>query len=50
MGIFVGALLWLAGARIGGHEEISNRYWGTTTLLRAAEKTRTPVTTNHNAA
>lgn len=27
MGIFVGALLWLAGARMGGHEEISDRYW-----------------------
>lgn len=27
MGIFIGALMWLAGARIGGHEQISDRYW-----------------------
>ncbi|MGL9773015.1 MAG: stress-induced protein YchH [Sodalis sp. (in: enterobacteria)] len=27
MGIFVGALLRLAGARMSGHEEISDRYW-----------------------
>ena len=25
--IFVGAVLWLAGARIGGHEQVSDRYW-----------------------
>ncbi|WP_312949276.1 stress-induced protein YchH [Superficieibacter sp.] len=25
--IFLGAILWLAGARIGGHEQISDRYW-----------------------
>ncbi|EPJ7189784.1 stress-induced protein YchH [Klebsiella pneumoniae] len=22
-----GAVLWLAGARIGGHEQVSDRYW-----------------------
>ncbi|TKI05585.1 stress-induced protein YchH [Martelella alba] len=27
MGIFVGALLWLTGARLGGHERITDRYW-----------------------
>lgn len=26
-GIFIGALLWLAGARIGGHEKVADRYW-----------------------
>ncbi|QCR35924.1 stress-induced protein YchH [Nissabacter sp. SGAir0207] len=25
--IFVGALLWLAGARIGGREQVCDRYW-----------------------
>lgn len=25
--IFIGAVLWLAGARIGGREQISDRYW-----------------------
>ncbi|PVZ83976.1 hypothetical protein C9426_24920 [Serratia sp. S1B] len=25
--IFVGALLWLAGALIGGHEKVADRYW-----------------------
>lgn len=27
MGIFVGALVWLAGARIGGRETVAERYW-----------------------
>jgi hypothetical protein len=27
LSIFVGAVLWLAGARIGGHEQVSDRYW-----------------------
>ena len=27
LSIFVGAVLWLAGARIGGHELVSDRYW-----------------------
>lgn len=27
MSIFVGALLWLVGARIGGHERVADRYW-----------------------
>ena len=27
LGIFVGAVVWLAGARIGGHEHVSDRYW-----------------------
>lgn len=27
MSIFVGALLWLVGARIGGREEVADRYW-----------------------
>lgn len=26
LSIFVGAVLWLAGARIGGHEQVSDRY------------------------
>ncbi|MGV3884365.1 stress-induced protein YchH [Citrobacter portucalensis] len=27
LSIFVGGVLWLAGARVGGHEQISDRYW-----------------------
>lgn len=27
MSIFVGALLWLLGARIGGREQVADRYW-----------------------
>jgi Protein of unknown function (DUF2583) len=27
MSIFIGALLWLVGARIGGREEVADRYW-----------------------
>ncbi|KAA9001911.1 stress-induced protein YchH [Affinibrenneria salicis] len=27
MGIFIGAVLWLAGARIGGRERVADRYW-----------------------
>ena len=27
MSIFVGALLWLVVARIGGHERVADRYW-----------------------
>ncbi len=27
LGIFVGALMWLAGARIGGREKITDRYY-----------------------
>ena len=27
MSIFVGALLWLVGARIGGHARVADRYW-----------------------
>lgn len=27
MSIFVGAVLWLAGARIGGREQVCDRYW-----------------------
>ena len=26
-GIFIGAVLWLAGARIGGREQVCDRYW-----------------------
>lgn len=26
-GIFVGAMIWLAGARLGGREKIADRYW-----------------------
>lgn len=26
-GIFIGAIFWLVGARIGGRERISDRYW-----------------------
>lgn len=27
MGIFLGAILWLAGARVGGRECVADRYW-----------------------
>jgi vacuolar-type H+-ATPase subunit I/STV1 len=27
MSIFVGALLWLVGARVGGRENVADRYW-----------------------
>lgn len=27
MSIFVGAVLWLAGARAGGREKVCDRYW-----------------------
>ncbi|KFK94327.1 MULTISPECIES: stress-induced protein YchH [unclassified Serratia (in: enterobacteria)] len=27
MSIFIGALLWLVGARIGGREQVADRYW-----------------------
>ncbi|OAT38664.1 stress-induced protein YchH [Proteus myxofaciens] len=27
MGIFIGAFVWLAGARIGGRETVAERYW-----------------------
>ena len=27
LSIFVGAILWLAGARVGGHEQVCDRYW-----------------------
>lgn len=26
-GIFIGAVLWLAGARVSGREQVSDRYW-----------------------
>lgn len=26
-GIFVGAIFWLVGARISGHEAVADRYW-----------------------
>ncbi len=35
LSIFVGAVLWLAGARIGGHEQVSDRYWCATTINAA---------------
>ncbi|CDG47522.1 stress-induced protein YchH [Serratia symbiotica] len=25
--IFIGALIWLVGARIGGREQVAERYW-----------------------
>ncbi|RJT42258.1 stress-induced protein YchH [Rahnella woolbedingensis] len=25
--IFVGAILWVAGARVGGRERVADRYW-----------------------
>lgn len=25
--IFIGAMLWLVGARISGHESVADRYW-----------------------
>ncbi|CDG87401.1 MULTISPECIES: stress-induced protein YchH [Xenorhabdus] len=27
MGLFVGALVWLAGASIGGREQVTDKYW-----------------------
>ena len=27
MGIFVGALIWLVGARVSGRERVAERYW-----------------------
>lgn len=27
MSVFVGALLWLAGARVSGREAVADRYW-----------------------
>ncbi|BBI91411.1 putative inner membrane protein [Serratia symbiotica str. Tucson] len=27
MSIFIGALIWLVGARIGGREQVAERYW-----------------------
>jgi len=27
LGIFIGAVLWLAGARISGREQVADRYW-----------------------
>ncbi|AKJ42441.1 stress-induced protein YchH [Pragia fontium] len=27
MGIFIGALVWLVGARVGGRDRIADRYW-----------------------
>ncbi|MEN3754066.1 stress-induced protein YchH [Mangrovibacter yixingensis] len=26
-GIFAGAILWLVGARVSGHEAVADRYW-----------------------
>lgn len=36
LSIFVGAVLWLAGARIGGHEQVSDRYWWVRPTINAA--------------
>nr|WP_113865184.1 stress-induced protein YchH [Brenneria salicis]NMN91716.1 uncharacterized protein DUF2583 [Brenneria salicis ATCC 15712 = DSM 30166]RBP65774.1 uncharacterized protein DUF2583 [Brenneria salicis ATCC 15712 = DSM 30166]RLM31814.1 hypothetical protein BHG07_03160 [Brenneria salicis ATCC 15712 = DSM 30166] len=27
VGIFAGAIFWLVGARVSGHEEVADRYW-----------------------
>ncbi|SFN81735.1 stress-induced protein YchH [Xenorhabdus japonica] len=27
MGLFVGAFIWLVGARVGGREQVSDKYW-----------------------
>ncbi|GKW12700.1 MULTISPECIES: stress-induced protein YchH [Pectobacterium] len=27
VGIFSGAIFWLVGARVGGREEVADRYW-----------------------
>ncbi|MBC8953213.1 MULTISPECIES: stress-induced protein YchH [Xenorhabdus] len=27
MGLFVGAFIWLAGANIGGREQVTDKYW-----------------------
>lgn len=45
MGIF-GVLLWLAGARMGVHEEISDRYWWHRRFDASAKKTRMSATIN----
>ncbi|GAB1437288.1 stress-induced protein YchH [Providencia sp.] len=26
-GIFIGAIVWLVGARVGGREKVADRYW-----------------------
>lgn len=26
-GIFIGAMVWLVGARVGGREKVADRYW-----------------------
>ncbi|VEB07899.1 membrane protein [Klebsiella pneumoniae] len=36
LSIFVGAVLWLAGARIGGHEQVSDATGGCATTINAA--------------
>lgn len=46
MGIFVGALLWLAGAPWAVTRKYQTGTGGTAALMRAAEKTRTPATIN----
>ncbi|EGR64037.1 hypothetical protein HUSEC41_06502 [Escherichia coli O104:H4 str. 01-09591] len=36
LSIFVGAILWLAGARVGGHEQVCDRYWWFATMTNVA--------------
>ncbi|ENE13245.1 hypothetical protein ECP030529314_1347 [Escherichia coli p0305293.14] len=36
LSIFVGAILWLAGARVGGPEQVGDRYWGFATMTNVA--------------
>ena len=36
LSIFVGAILWLAGARVGGHEQVCDRYCGFATMTNVA--------------
>lgn len=36
LSIFLGAVLWLAGARVSGHEEVCDKYWWCATTINAA--------------
>ena len=36
LSIFVGAILWLAGARVGGHEQVCDRTGGFVTMTNVA--------------
>lgn len=54
LSIFVGAVLWLAGARVGGHEQVSDKYWMTnvaavTTIVVIANRFRPGKRYRHRA-